>query len=135
MQSFDNAKAIAGAPRIVTDPQLKNLLSDRVRDWTKLRLLDFTHLVIIEVGDTGSSITDALGFSPLVNPLDGKRYGAEGFAFPFDYIEDHGGWFELISTVGNDGFAFVLFVRDREGVDPELLAMCRTHALQMKGIM
>ena len=30
-------------------------------------------------------------------------------------------------TVGNDGFAFVLFVRDRDGVDPELLAMCRAY--------
>ncbi len=47
---------------------------------------------------------------------------------PFDYIEDHGGWFELIVTVGNDGFAFILFVRNRDGVDPELLAMCRAHA-------
>ena len=48
--------------------------------------------------------------------------------FPFDHIENHGGWFELFVTVGNDGFAFHLFVRDREGVDPELLAMCRAHA-------
>ncbi len=58
----------------------------------------------------------------------------DGFEFPFDHLEDHGGWFELISTVGNDGFAFVLIVRDREGVDPELLALCRAHAQQLKGI-
>ncbi len=103
MQSFDNAKAIAGAPRIVTDPQLKNLLSDRVRDWTKLRLLDFTHLVIIEVGDIDKSIIEELAFSPLVNPLDGLRHGMDGFVLPFDYLENHGGWFELIVTVGNDG--------------------------------
>ncbi len=128
MQSFDNAGAIAGAPRNMTDPQLKNLLSDRVHDWTALGLLDFTTLVLIEVGDTDASIIEELAFSPLVNPLDGKRFGMEGFVLPFDYFEDHGGWFELIVTVGNDGFAFVLFVRDREGVDPELLTMCRSHA-------
>jgi len=52
----------------------------------------------------------------------------EGFVLPFDYAEDHGGYFELIVTVGNDGFAFVLFVRDRDGVDPELLSMCRAYA-------
>ena len=128
MQSFDNAKAIAGASRIVTDPQLKNLLCDRVRDWTVLGLLAMTHLVLVEVGDTDTSLIEELAFSPLVNPLDGKRHGMEGFVLPFDYLEDHGGWFELIVTVGNDGFAFVLFVRDREGVDPELLSMCRAHA-------
>ena len=127
MQSFDNAKAIAGAPRISTDPQLQNLLSDRVQDWTALGLLAMTHLVLIEVGDTDESLIEELGFSPLVNPLDGKRHGMEGFVLPFDYLEDHGGWFELIVTVGNDGFAFVFFLRAREGVDPELLSMCRTN--------
>ncbi len=87
-----------------------------------------THLVLIEVGDTEESIIEELAFSPLVNPLDGLRYGMEGFVLPFDRIQDHGGWFELIVTVGNDGFAFILFVRNRDRVDPELLTMCRAHA-------
>ncbi len=130
MQTFHTARAIARAPRIMTDPQLKNLLVDRVQDWTALGLLDLTHLVIIEVGDTDVSVREELGFSPLVNPLDGLRHGTDGFVFPFDYIEDHGGWFELFVTVGNDGFAFHFFVRNREGVDPDLLAMCRAHAHQ-----
>ena len=134
MQSFDNAKAIARAPRLMTDPKLKNLLTDRVQDWSARGLLGLTHLAIIEVGDTDVSIIDELAFSPLVNPLDGLRHGMEGFVLPFDYLEDHGGWFELISTVGNDGFAFVLFVRDRDGVDPELLAVCRAHTQQLKGL-
>ncbi len=130
MQSFDSAKALARAPRLMTDPKLKNLLTDRVQDWAARGLIDLTHLVIIEVGDTDVSVTDELGLSPLINPLDGKRFGTDRFVFPFDFIEDHGGWFELFVTVGNDGFAFVLFVRDREGVDPELLSMCRAHAQQ-----
>ena len=134
MQSFDTAKAIAMAPRLMTDPKLKNLLTDRVQEWSATGLLGLTHLVIIEVGDTDVSIIDELAFSPLVNPLDGLRHGMEGFVLPFDYLEDHGGWFELIVTVGNDGFAFHLFVRDRDGVDPELLALCRAHTQQLKGL-
>ena len=126
MQSFDTAKA----PRVVTDPQLVNLLHDRVQDWTALGLLNLTHLGIIEVGDTDESIIEELAFSPLINPLDGLRHGMEGFVQPFDLIQDHVGYFELIMTVGNDGFAIVLFVRDREGVAPELLAMCRAHSHQ-----
>jgi len=134
MQSFDTAKAIARAPRLMTDPKLKNLLTDRVQDWTARGLLDLTHLVILEVGDTDASLLEELGFSPLINALDGLRHGMDGFVFPFDYLEDHGGWFELFVTVSNDGFAFVLFVRDRDGVDPELLAMCRAHTQPLKGI-
>ena len=66
----------------MTDPQLKNLLWTRVQDWTARGLLDLTHLVLVEVGDTDKSIIEELGFSPLANPLDGKRYGEEGFVFP-----------------------------------------------------
>jgi len=105
-----------------------------VQDWSARGLLGLTHLAIIEVGDTDVSIIDELAFSPLVNPLDGLRHGMAGFVLPFDYAEDHGGWFELFVTVGNDGFAFVLFVRDRDGVDPELLAVCRAHTQQLKGL-
>lgn len=128
MQIFDTAAAIAKAPRLMTDPQLKNLLSDRGQDWADRGLLDITHLALIEVGDTEESIIDEIGFSPLINALDGKRYGTDGFVLSFDLLTDHGGYFELVMTVGNDGFAFVIFVRDREGVDPELLAMCRAYA-------
>ncbi len=128
MQSFDNAKAIARAPKIVREPRLQGLLSDRVQDWNATGLLDSTHLVIIEVGDTDTSIIEELGFSPLINSLDGKRHGMEGFVLPFDLLTDHDGYFELTMTVGNDGFAFVLFVRDREGVDAELRALCSAHA-------
>jgi len=44
MQSFDTAEAIAKAHRTVTDPQLKNLLTDRIQDWTDRGLLGLTHL-------------------------------------------------------------------------------------------
>lgn len=128
MQSFENAKAVARAPRMVTDPKLQSLLTDRVQDWTERGLLGLTHLVLIKVGDTDKAIVDEIGFSPLVNLLDGKRYGTDGFVMPFDILTDHGGYFELVMTVGNDGFASVIFVRDREGVDPEILSMCRAYA-------
>lgn len=128
MRSFTTAKTIARAPRIVTDPQLQNLLADRVNDWKNDGLLNLTHLVLIEVGDTDASIIEELGNSLLINPLNGKRHGEEGFVFPFDLLTIHRGYFELMTTIGNDGYARVIFVRDREGVDPDLLSMCRHFA-------
>jgi len=59
---------------------------------------------------------------------DGARFGSTDFRPHHDWLEDHGGWFELIFTVGNSGFAFVLFVEAADGADPELLALCRTYA-------
>ncbi|MBA3510454.1 hypothetical protein [Sphingomonas sp.] len=129
MLSFDTAAAVAAAPSTASiDPTLKRLLADRVHDWTATGLLDLTHLLVVEAGDTEESIVEAAGFSPLTNTLDGRRFGSAGFEPQFEWLSDVGGHYELIQTVGNDGFAFHIFIPDREGVDPELLALCRNYS-------
>jgi hypothetical protein len=45
-----------------------------------------------------------------------------------EWIADHGSWFEAVYILSDDGFGVVLFVQNDEGVDPELLAMCREYA-------
>lgn len=91
-------------------------------------LIDYTTIVVARPGDTERDIRRELGFSPLTNVFDGSRFGSDEFIPFFDVIHDHKGWFELIYTVGNDGFAFVLFVQDANGVEPNLLSLCRTYA-------
>ena len=129
MLSFYDAAAIAAAPTTASiDPTLKQLLADRIHDWTATDLLDLTHLLIVQSGDTEEGILEEVAFSPLVNPIDRRRFGSKEFVPHWDWLERHRGWFELIITVANDGYAFVLFIEDAEGVDPELRALCRTYA-------
>ncbi len=128
MHIFDTAAAIAAAPQNTTDPLLAELLAERVRDWASHGLLGLTCLLVLEAGDTEKSIIEAAAFSPLANTLLDERFGSPGFAPQFDWLFDAGGFFELIQTVGDGGFAFHIFVPDRQGVDPELLALCRAYA-------
>ena len=129
MLSFHDAAAIAAAPTTASiDPALKQLIADRVHDWTATDLLDLTHLLIVQPGDTEADLVEEVAFSPLVNPIDGRRFGSAGFAPAWDWLERHDGWFELIATVGDSGFAFVLFIQDAEGIEPELRHMCRAYA-------
>lgn len=129
MISFDNAGAIAAAPtNAFIDPALRQLLADRVHDWAATDLLGLTHLLIVQAGDTEGDILKEAAFSPLSNPLNGSRIGSPAFQPAFDWLQDHGGWFELIQTVSNDGFAFVLFIEDAEGADRALISLCRTYA-------
>jgi hypothetical protein len=128
MLSFDTHAAIAAAPTNSSiDPALRQLLADRVHDWAAIGLLDLTHLLVVEPGDTEDDIISEVAFSPLVD-LDGRRLGDDGFVPPVDWLSDAGGYFELIKTVGNGGFAFHILVPDRDGVDPELLALFRACA-------
>jgi hypothetical protein len=129
MLSCDTPAAIAAAPtNAPVDASLRQLLAERVADWTTSGLLDLTHLLVVEAGDTEQAILDEVAFSPLVSPLDGRRWGSPGFEPHHDWLEDHGDWFELAFTVGNDGFAFVLLIPDAADTDPDLLAFCRAFA-------
>jgi len=113
----DSQRAVLNQP---LEPSLKRLLHGRVQDAACLGLADLTHLLVIEPGDSEADIIDAIGFSPLVSRLDGIRHQPD-----WDWIEKHEGYFELVYTVSNDGFAFLVFVQDAPGVLPELLALCR----------
>lgn len=129
MLSFYDAAAIAAAPTTAPiGPTLRQLIADRVDDLTATDLLELTHLLIIQAGDTEGAIIEEIAFTPLINPLDGRRFPSKGFEPHWDWLERHEGWFELIFTVGNDGFAFVLFIEASDGVDPDLRALCLTDA-------
>lgn len=129
MLSLFTPPAIDAALRLLLEPHLRRLLTDRIDHYRAAGLLDLTHIVVIEPGDTEHNIIEAIGFSPLVNPMDGARYGSAVFHPYWDGpLWRHDGWFELIVTVGNSGFAFVLLIADADGVPLALLDLCRAHA-------
>ena len=102
------------------DPTLRDLLHGRIQDAVALDLGDLTHICVVEPGDAEGDIIKALGFSPLVSRIDGIHLQPD-----WDSIERHEGWCELVYTVANDGFAFIVFVQDAPGVLPALLDLCR----------
>ncbi len=105
------------------EPVLHRLIKGRVQDALSLGLADLTHIVVIEPYDSEDDLIEALGFSPLVSRLDGIRLQPD-----WDWIECHPGFWELLYTVANDGFAFLVLVQDAPGVLPNLLALCRAAA-------
>lgn len=129
MMSFDTGATIVGALNLPLEPRLHRLLTNRVEQCRSAGVLDMTDILIIEAGDTEKAIIEEVGFSPLVNPMDGARYGSVRFHPYWDGpIWRHDGWFQMVVTVGNSGFAFLLFIQDAEGTFPELLALCRFYA-------
>ena len=125
MLSYSDAAAIAAAPTTApVDAVLRQLLADRVHDWTVTDLLASTHVVIIETGDTERDFVEHTTLSPLGNPLDRSRWGSAGFVPAFDWFQQHGRWFELMWAFSS-GHAVFAFIEDAEETDPELLALCR----------
>jgi hypothetical protein len=129
MQHIYDHATMAKTLALATDPQLYSLLQRRSSSLSEgeYDLTNDTEFIVIDGGDTEGDIVRHVGFSPLVEPMDGIRFGQEGFAPFWDWLVRHEGWFELSISFGST-FAYVLFIRDGGGVDPELLRLCRYYA-------
>ena len=126
---YDRA-TMAHALSLDLDPRLHDLLAERIAALATPNgdLTDSTEYLIVEPGDTEADIARHVGFSPLIEPFDGIRFGEPGFhPGGWDRLVDHGGWFELVVTFGST-FAYVLLIQDADGVIPDLRQLCRRFA-------
>lgn len=121
MLSLPDAAAIEAALNQPLDSDLHAVLLERFDQITTQLLGDLTHIVVIQPGDTEADIIDVCGWSPLVHPIDGTRYGDRDFQPYWAWLRDLGGWYELIQPVGNEGFAYILLI---EKGDTAFSAMC-----------
>lgn len=118
MMNFPAIAELRTAADTAVNPQLRKLLADRLADTVRCELQNLTHLLVIEADDSEQQIVDAVGFSPLQTRINGIRNQPD-----WDWIERHDGWWELLYTVGNDGFAYILLVEDDDR--SPLALLCR----------
>jgi len=125
-----NAAAIAQAVANPPDPQLGHLLQDRATQLAEYGtdIGELACFIVVEPGDALPDVEAALGLPITASLIDGVAYGEDGFMPSWEWIADHGGWFEAVWVLSDDGYGHVLFVQDQEGVDPQLLSLCREQA-------
>lgn len=121
MLSLPDAAAIEAALHQPLDSDLYAILLERFEQITAQGFGDLTHIGVIQLDDTEADIIDACGWSPLVHPIDGTRYGDSEFQPYWAWLRDLAGWYELIHPVGNEGFAYILLI---EKGDSPFSAMC-----------
>ena len=85
-------------------------------------------MIIVESGDTLSSIDKEIGFSILTNLFDDVRYPDPDFAPCFEVLEDQGTFYEMLFIFGDGDEAVEIFI-PKTGVDPLLLSMCSQFAV------
>lgn len=118
LPDIESLRAVLDQP---IDPKLRALLADRLSDTLHCGLQDHTHVLVVETHDQESAVEAAIGFNPLRSRIDGRPGVPD-----WDWIERHDCWWELIYTVSNDGFAFILLVED--DLRSPFAALCRNHA-------
>lgn len=130
MLLLQTTAAIQHAAETHPDLTLRSLLSLRIAGMQSYGcdLAELVTFLVIEPGDTLPNIEAALGFSPLVNFVDGVRYPDPEFIPSWEWVEAHAGWFEAVFVLTDAGFGWVLWIADQPGVPVDLLHLCRVEA-------
>lgn len=131
MLSLRTASAMHYAAATHPDPQFRDLLVLRLAqldtgDGTDLA--ELVHIIVFDVGDSLNALEAELGFSPLRNDTDGTFYGQPDFTPSWEWIANHGGWFELVYVFSDWGNGAIVYVRHGDGVEPSLINLCAASA-------
>lgn len=84
--------------------------------------------VVVEAGNAIEAISAIVGFNLLQNRFTGIRFDATGFTPSFEFIEEFPACYDMVFVLDDSGFGIELFVPKEEGIDTDLLAMCRMFA-------
>ena len=71
MLSLPDRASIESASTAPLSTALADALAVRIRHTLANGLGDLTHILVVEAGDTEDQVIEAIGFSPLNNPIDG----------------------------------------------------------------
>ncbi len=95
------------------DPAVDRLVRERLDMLAEFEE-DLARFIIPEPGDSLAAVEKEIGF-PFAEPS-------------WESMIDHGGLYEAVFIISDDGFGHVLLVTDSDGINPELIALCRVNA-------
>lgn len=91
-------------------------------------LESLTVVLVIQPDDTEADVVAEVGFSLVTNPITAIRYDDPDFEPYWAWLNRAGRWVQLVHTISDDGFAFILLIENTESQFPDLVAMCRAWA-------
>lgn len=119
----------------VTDPYIRELVALRFAQVMAGEPYDYDrhgYMVVVEVGDTVQQLEQETGLPILHGLFDDLPFGDPDFTPCFEILEEHRNdntcIYEMVFISNDDGAATAIFVPDQEGIDADLLAMCRSFA-------
>ena len=120
--------------KIQNRSQLNTIIDQNILKLVTLRLAQLgstlpTPMLIMEQGDSLSSIEKEIGFPILTNLFDDLCYPDPDFMPSCEALEDHGGCYEMLFILGDGEEAVEIFI-PKTGVDTALLSMCADFSNQ-----
>jgi len=112
----------------VLDPMMRAFLVKRIehmaKDWAPDQWFDFGQLLILEEGDDPAIVETAGCLRLTGSPFGAARLGDPGFAPAWEWVDDHGSFYEVAMVVSDDGGFFIVVIPKSIDTSPALLALC-----------
>jgi hypothetical protein len=117
----------------IADPLLRDLIERRMLEVSDGGPWDATvygHFIVVEPGDSAAALEAESGCCLLSGRFTEAHFGEPGFVPSFEFIEEHPNCYEGVWILSDDGFGIVILIPKVAGIDPALMAMCATYAMQ-----
>ena len=114
----------------ISNPAIRELVQQRINDLggESFDSNELGYFLVVESSDTLEALSAQLGFDMLRNRFTGIRFNATGFTPSFEFIEEFSACYDMVFVLDDSGFGVEIFVPKEEGIDPDLIAMCRMYA-------
>lgn len=114
----------------ISNPAIRELVQQRINDLggESFDSNELGYFLVVESSDTLEALSAKLGFDMLRNRFTGIRFNATGFTPSFEFIEEFPACYDMVFVLDDTGIGVEIFVPKEEGIDPDLIAMCRMFA-------
>ena len=114
----------------ISNPAIRELVQQRINDLggESFDSNELGYFLVVEAGDSIEAIRATVGFDILHNRFTGIRFNATGFTPSFEFIEEFPACYDMVFVLDDTGIGVEIFVPKEEGIDPDLIAMCRMYA-------
>ena len=114
----------------ISNPAIRELVQQRINDLGGVAFDadELGYFLVVESSDTLEALSAQLGFDMLRNRFTGIRFNATGFTPSFEFIEEFPACYDMVFVLDDTGIGVEIFVPKEEGIDPDLIAMCRMYA-------
>ena len=123
----------------VTDPVMRDFLAkrvaDMVMDWAPDLWPDFGQVLMLESGDDPAIVETAGCLRLIGSPCGAARLGDPGFIPVWDWVDDHGSFYEVAMVVSDAGNFDVVLIPKDIGTSTALLSLCEQLSIRSAALI
>ena len=130
MKVIRQASDVADVADLVIREFLAKRINHMVTDWAPDLWSDFGQLLVLESGDDPAIVETAGCLRLTGSPFGATRLGEPGFIPLWDFVDDHGSFYEVATIITDAGGFFLIVIAKGIGTSAALLRLCEQLSIR-----